>query len=131
MKPTAQKRSTVSALMRALQLAVFFEPIKLALQFALTLWTGHLGYSYFRDEFYYIACGRHLAWGYVDHGPIVALQARLGEVLFGVRYPGVIRDRGCCRSVPDRCHRMGARREASCTGPGDVWPDCLSAVHRH
>jgi Dolichyl-phosphate-mannose-protein mannosyltransferase len=72
-----------STLRQALRLAVIFAVVKLALQFALTLWTEHLGYGYFRDEFYYIACGRHLAWGYVDHGPIVALQARLGEVLFG------------------------------------------------
>ena len=67
----------------ALRLAAIFAAAKLLLQFALTLWTLHIGYSYFRDEFYYIACGRHLAWGYVDHGPIVALQARLGELLFG------------------------------------------------
>lgn len=67
----------------ALIFAGLFAGIKLLLQFALTLWTTHLGYSYFRDEFYYIACGRHLAWGYVDHGPLVALQARLGELLFG------------------------------------------------
>src|ERR1700742_148729 len=67
----------------ALRLAALFAAVKLSLQFALTLWSGHVGYGYFRDEFYYILCGRHLAWGYVDHGPIVALQARLGEVLFG------------------------------------------------
>ena len=67
----------------ALRLAAIFAAAKLLLQFALTLWTLHLGYSYFRDEFYYIACGRHMAWGYVDHGPIVAVQARLGELLFG------------------------------------------------
>jgi hypothetical protein len=67
----------------AQRLAAIFAAVKLALQFGLTLWTLHLGYGYFRDEFYYIACGRHLAWGYVDHGPIVALQARLGEILFG------------------------------------------------
>ena len=67
----------------ALCLATLFATIKLLLHFALTLYTQHLGYSYFRDEFYYIACGHHLAWGYVDHGPIVALQARLGEILFG------------------------------------------------
>jgi Dolichyl-phosphate-mannose-protein mannosyltransferase len=67
----------------AIGLATIFAGVKLLLHFALTLWTQHLGYSYFRDEFYYIACGRHLAWGYVDHGPIVAIQARLGEILFG------------------------------------------------
>lgn len=68
---------------QALRLALIFAIVKLTFQFALTLWTEHIGYGYFRDEFYYIACGRHLAWGYVDHGPIVAVQARLGEVLFG------------------------------------------------
>lgn len=67
----------------ALRVAAIFATAKLVLQFALTLWTQHLGYGYFRDEFYYVACGRHLAWGYVDHGPIVAVQARLGELLFG------------------------------------------------
>ena len=76
-------RSSDSSLRAALRLALVFASIKLLLQFALTLWTQHIGYSYFRDEFYYIACGHHLAWGFVDHGPIVALQARLGEILFG------------------------------------------------
>jgi 4-amino-4-deoxy-L-arabinose transferase-like glycosyltransferase len=72
-----------ASLCSALRLAALFGAVKLLLHFALTLYTQHLGYSYFRDEFYYIACGHHLAWGFVDHGPIVALQARLGEILFG------------------------------------------------
>jgi len=38
--------------------------------------TAH-GYGVFRDELYYIACARHLDWGYVDHPPLVALIARL------------------------------------------------------
>jgi len=83
MASTTLVRPTDSTLRQALRLAVIFAVVKLAFQFALTLWTEHLGYGYFRDEFYYIACGRHLAWGYVDHGPIVAVQARLGEMLFG------------------------------------------------
>jgi Dolichyl-phosphate-mannose-protein mannosyltransferase len=41
------------------------------------------GYGYFRDELYYAACGQHLAWGYVDHAPAVALVARLSRVLLG------------------------------------------------
>jgi hypothetical protein len=72
-----------STLKSALWLAVLFACAKVLLTFGLTLYSQKIGYSYFRDEFYYIACGRHLAWGYVDHGPIVAVQARLGELLFG------------------------------------------------
>lgn len=42
---------------------------------------GH--YSLFRDELYYLACGEHLDWGYVDHAPLVALVASLSRSLFG------------------------------------------------
>ena len=73
----------------ALRLALLFAVVKLTFQFALTLWTEHIGYGYFRDEFYYLACGRHLAWGYVDLAPMVALQARLAETLFGASPTGV------------------------------------------
>ncbi len=49
------------------------------------------GYGYFRDELYYMACGRHLAWGYVDQPPFVALMAvvtrhLLGSSLFALRF---------------------------------------------
>jgi 4-amino-4-deoxy-L-arabinose transferase-like glycosyltransferase len=30
-------------------------------------------YGYFRDELYYLACARHLAFGYVDQPPMIAL----------------------------------------------------------
>jgi hypothetical protein len=40
-------------------------------------------YGYFRDEFYILACGRHLDWGYVDHAPLVALIARLTSITLG------------------------------------------------
>ncbi len=45
------------------------------------LWNGR--YGYFRDELYYAACGQHLAWGYVDQAPLIAVIARLSRTLFG------------------------------------------------
>ena len=47
-------------------------------------------YGYFRDELYYLACARRLAWGYVDHPPlstaILALTRSLyGESLLAIR----------------------------------------------
>jgi 4-amino-4-deoxy-L-arabinose transferase-like glycosyltransferase len=40
-------------------------------------------YGYFRDELYFLDCGRHLAWGYVDMAPMIALVARLALLLGG------------------------------------------------
>lgn len=40
-------------------------------------------YGYFRDELYFLDCGRHLAWGYVDHAPMIGLVARLALLLGG------------------------------------------------
>lgn len=46
-------------------------------------------YGWFRDELYYIACGIHLDWGYVDHAPLVgwvgAIVHALGDSLFVAR----------------------------------------------
>jgi 4-amino-4-deoxy-L-arabinose transferase-like glycosyltransferase len=46
-------------------------------------------YGYFRDELYYVAAGRHLALGYVDFPPMIAIVAALvrltlGESLFAL-----------------------------------------------
>ena len=52
-------------------------------------------YGYFRDEFYYVACGEHLDFGYVDHPPLVAIialvsRSLLGDSLFAIRILSVI-----------------------------------------
>ena len=87
--PTTVVRPADPTLAAALRLAFIFSAIKLAIHIAANLWEAHIGYGYFRDEFYYIACGRHLAWGYVDHGPVVALQARISELIFGRSLAGL------------------------------------------
>jgi 4-amino-4-deoxy-L-arabinose transferase-like glycosyltransferase len=48
-------------------------------------------YGYFRDEFDYMACGDHLAWGYVDQPPIIPFlihvcRAVLGDSLRSIRF---------------------------------------------
>ncbi len=40
-------------------------------------------YGVFRDELYYMACGEHLAWGYVDQPPLIALVAWLARHVLG------------------------------------------------
>ena len=47
-------------------------------------------YGYFRDELYYLDCGEHPAWGYVDQPPLIAwiawlLQHSLGTSLWALR----------------------------------------------
>lgn len=46
-------------------------------------------YGYFRDELYYAACGQHLAWGYVDHAPLIALVSRMSRALLGDSLPAL------------------------------------------
>src|SRR5664279_6527901 len=48
-------------------------------------------YGYFVDELYYLACSRHLAWGYVDQPPLIALitwiaRSLLGDSLAAIRF---------------------------------------------
>jgi dolichyl-phosphate-mannose-protein mannosyltransferase len=46
-------------------------------------------YGYFRDEMYYLACGEHLDWGYVDQPPMIGLIAWLLRRTIGVSLPAI------------------------------------------
>ncbi len=40
-------------------------------------------YGYQRDELYFISCAHHLAWGYVDQPPLIAVVAKIVLAVFG------------------------------------------------
>lgn len=49
----------------------------------LHVFTSVRHYGYFRDELYYLDMARHLAWGYVDAAPLIAVYAKLALLLGG------------------------------------------------
>ena len=64
--------------------------VKLFVHLTAQLFTARFGYEYFVDELYFDACGRHLAWGYIDMPPFhpaltAAVRAMLGDSLFAIR----------------------------------------------
>ena len=59
-----------------------FAAIIAGLRLLLYLWIAPR-YGYFRDELYYIDCGKHPAWGYVDQPPMIAWMAWLVEHTIG------------------------------------------------
>ena len=63
----------------------------LALAYFLIEWLpAILGqYGYFIDEFYYVACSDHLAWGYVDHPPLSIFLLRLVREAIGDSLPAL------------------------------------------
>jgi hypothetical protein len=65
-----------------------------AVKLALHLYAGRQ-YGFFVDELYYLDCARHLAWGYVDQPPLIALIARIARTLSndslsGIRLPAAL-----------------------------------------
>ena len=51
-------------------------------------------YGYHGDELYFIECAKHLAWGYVDHPPMIAFLAWLATpfdfALAALRLPSIV-----------------------------------------
>ena len=50
---------------------------------------GGRHYGYFVDELYYLACSRHLDWGYVDQPPLIALITWISRLLLGDSLPAI------------------------------------------
>ncbi|HUK17040.1 MAG TPA: glycosyltransferase family 39 protein [Bryobacteraceae bacterium] len=59
-----------------------------AAKLAVHLYAGR-HYGYFVDELYYLACSRHLDWGYVDQPPLIAAITWLTRVLLGDSLPAI------------------------------------------
>ena len=79
------------------------------------------GYGWFRDEFYYIACGERLDWGYVDHPPLVAVVTAttrflLGESLVAIRLPAALAGAATIVVAGLLAHELGARRFGQSSG---------------
>jgi Dolichyl-phosphate-mannose-protein mannosyltransferase len=60
-----------------------------AIYFALHLATS-TRYGYFRDALYYLACSSHLAFGYVDQPPLIAVLAWVARHTLGTSLPALI-----------------------------------------
>jgi hypothetical protein len=80
------------------------------------LYAGRL-YGFFVDELYYLACAQHLAWGYVDQPPLIALVARiartlLGDSLSGIRLPAALAAAGMVLLTGLLARELGGRRFA-------------------
>ncbi|MFQ5868826.1 MAG: ArnT family glycosyltransferase [Candidatus Zixiibacteriota bacterium] len=59
---------------------VYLALLKFLLHFLVNL---RGGYGIFRDEFYYLACADHLAFGYVDHPPLSILLLAINRFILG------------------------------------------------
>ena len=74
-------------------------------------------YGVFRDEMYFLACGRHLAWGYVDQPPVIAVLARLaaelaGTTVTGLRWPAYLAHAATIALTARLAARLGGGRVA-------------------
>ncbi len=78
------KTSAQDKLTSATAILVYLSIIKLIL---LIIFAGN--YGLFRDEYYYIACSKNLAWGFVDQQPLSSIILALSRFLFGDSIIGI------------------------------------------
>lgn len=73
-------------------------------------------FGWHRDEFYYVICGRHPAWGYVDQPPLTPFLARLAADLpsgvLPLRILAIAAEVGCVVLTAVLAAEFGGRRRA-------------------
>jgi 4-amino-4-deoxy-L-arabinose transferase-like glycosyltransferase len=72
-------------------------------------------YGWHHDEFYYVICGRHLAFGYVDQPPAAPVLARLADSvggLFAIRLLAIAAQLACVVLTGVLAAQFGGRRTA-------------------
>jgi len=82
MTETADNRKNLSTAATALVLSLA------SLKLLVLLYAGRY-YGFFRDELYYLACSRHLDWGYVDQPPLIAAIGWLVRTTLGDSMPAL------------------------------------------
>src|SRR5215469_5481559 len=74
-------------------------------------------YGYFRDEMYYLACGEHPAWGYMDQPPLIGwiawlLEHTIGVSLYALRLLPMLADVGSILMTAQLARKLGGGRWA-------------------
>ncbi len=120
-QPAVQQQSSQSG-SRGVLLAVV---ATLVARFALYLYIAP-NYGYFRDELYYIICGRHPQWSYVDHPPLWPmvswlLDHTIGTSLYAIRFASLVGGLAAIGLTARLAWEFGARR----TG---LWLSALAAL---
>jgi len=79
-RPPAEPRKTAFDPFSGPAIVIYIAVVKLLIHFYFNAFSY---YGYLRDELYFIACGKHLDWGYVDIGPLTVWIGRLSRELMG------------------------------------------------
>ena len=82
-------------------------------------------YGYHRDELYFLAAGRHLAWGYPDQPPFVPVLARVidtiaSDSLVALRLPSAVSAAAVCVITGLLAREFGGDRRAQSLAAGSM-----------
>ncbi len=105
------------------------------LRFLLHLLTANR-YGYFRDEMYYLDCGQHLDWGYVDQPPMIGLIAWftrhvLGTSLVAIRFLPALAGAGIVALTGYMAHQLGGRRYAMALASVAIALSAVFVINAH